>query len=33
MNTLGEVVREGLFCIDCPKKYDCVLQCNEVKGG
>lgn len=32
MNTLGEVVREGLFCTDCPKKDNCELECNEVKG-
>lgn len=28
---VGDVVRDGLFCTECPKYKDCNLECNEIK--
>ena len=28
--TLGDVVREGKFCTECPKYKKCELECNEL---
>ena len=28
--SIGEVVREGLFCTECPKYDNCNLECNDL---
>lgn len=31
MATLGEVVREGLFCTECPYNKDCKKECDKIE--